>query len=72
MMTEFERKAHIDKLWSKARRYTNKLRFQAKLQNQMCENLKMVVIDNIGDDVELAELELQAKKKLEAWYIINR
>jgi hypothetical protein len=46
------RKARIDHLWNLARRYNNKLRFQARLQKMTESNLKEMMIDDINDDAE--------------------
>ena len=49
-MTEAEKKERIQSLWSKARRYNNKLRFQARLQKMAESNLKEMMIDDINED----------------------
>lgn len=51
-MTAEEKKAHIDQLWNKARRYNNKLRFQARLQKMTESNLKEMMIDDINEEAE--------------------
>lgn len=51
-MTKDEKKAHIKMLWDKARRYNNKLRFQARLQKMTESNLKEMMIDDINEDAE--------------------
>ena len=51
-MTHDEKKAHIDMLWNKARRYNNKLRFQARLQKMTESNLKEMMIDDINEEAE--------------------
>ena len=40
----------MEYLWRKARRYTNKLRFQARLQKMAESNLKEMMIDDINED----------------------
>ena len=40
----------MDQLWQKARRYNNKLRFQARLQKMAESNLKEMMIDDINED----------------------
>lgn len=49
-MTDEQREARVDYLWEKARRYNNKLRFQARLQKMAESNLKEMMIDDINDD----------------------
>jgi len=51
-MSPEEKKAHIDGLWNKARRYNNKLRFQARLQKMTESNLKEMMIDDINEEAE--------------------
>ena len=47
-----QQKERIKLLWSKARRYNNKLRFQARLQKMAESNLKEMMIDDINEDAE--------------------
>jgi hypothetical protein len=49
-MTDEQRKERIKELWDKARRYNNKLRFQARLQKMAESNLKEMMIDDINND----------------------
>lgn len=49
-MNEEEKKERIKELWDKARRYNNKLRFQARLQKMAEQNLKEMMIDDINND----------------------
>ena len=49
-MNEEEKKERIKELWDKARRYNNKLRFQARLQKMAESNLKEMMIDDINND----------------------
>lgn len=51
-LTEAQKKDKIKMLWSKARRYNNKLRFQARLQKMAESNLKEMMIDDINEDAE--------------------
>lgn len=51
-MNEAEKKAHIAQLWNKARRFNNKLRFQARLQKMTESNLKEMMIDDINEEAE--------------------
>jgi len=57
-------------LWNKARRYNNKLRFQARLQKMAESNLKEMMIDDINEeaDEEIQSIENQPKLK---WYLID-
>lgn len=49
-MTDEQKKERIKELWDKARRYNNKLRFQARLQKMAESNLKEMMIDDINND----------------------
>ena len=49
-MNDEEKKERIKELWDKARRYNNKLRFQARLQKMAESNLKEMMIDDINND----------------------
>ena len=51
-MTPEQKKERIQQLWSKARRYNNKLRFQARLQKMAESNLKEMMIDDINEDAD--------------------
>ena len=51
-MTAEEKEERIKMLWSKARRYNNKLRFQARLQKMAESNLKEMMIDDINEDAD--------------------
>ena len=50
-MTPEQKKKRMTELWKKAQRYTNKLRFQARLQKMAESNLKEMMIDDINEDV---------------------
>ena len=50
-MTPGEKKVRIQYLWAKARRFNNKLRFQARLQKMAESNLKEMAIDDLHEDV---------------------
>lgn len=51
-MSSREKKERIQYLWSVARRYTQKLRFQARLQKMAESNLKEMMIDDINEDAD--------------------
>lgn len=51
-MTSQEKEERKKALWNKARRYTNKLRFQARLQKMAESNLKEMMIDDINEDAD--------------------
>jgi len=70
-MTTEERKAHIDQLWNKARRYNNKLRFQARLQKMTESNLKEMMIDDINEEAEDETTTTEPQQKLK-WYLIDK
>jgi len=69
-MTPEQKKERIQQLWSKARRYNNKLRIQARLQKMAESNLKEMMIDDINEeaDEEIQSIENQPKLK---WYLID-
>lgn len=70
-MTDEEKKAHIEQLWNKARRYNNKLRFQARLQKMTESNLKEMMIDDINEEAEDEQTTTEPQQKLK-WYLIDR
>lgn len=70
-MTQEEKKAHIDQLWNKARRYNNKLRFQARLQKMTESNLKEMMIDDINDEAEDETTTTEPQQTFK-WYLIDR
>lgn len=49
-MTKEQKKARINYLWKKARRYTNKLRDRARLQKMSETNLKEMMMDDIEEE----------------------
>ena len=69
-MTEAEKKERIQSLWSKARRYNNKLRFQARLQKMAESNLKEMMIDDINEDADEDNQIIDSQPKLK-WYLID-
>jgi hypothetical protein len=58
-------------LWNKARRYNNKLRFQARLQKMTESNLKEMMIDDINEEAEEETTTTEPQQKLK-WYLIDR
>jgi hypothetical protein len=69
-MTPEEREERVKVLWSKARRYNNKLRFQARLQKMAESNLKEMMIDDINEDDDEENQVIDAQPKLK-WYLID-
>jgi hypothetical protein len=60
----------VDQLWQKARRYNNKLRFQARLQKMAESNLKEMMIDDINEDANEDSTVNENQPKLK-WYLID-
>jgi len=71
-MSEEEKRERIKELWDKARRYNNKLRFQARLQKMAESNLKEMMIDDINNDEtnEANQSDSNQAPKLK-WYLID-
>jgi len=69
-MTPEQKKERIQQLWSKARRYNNKLRFQARLQKMAESNLKEMKIDDINEDADEENQIIDSQPKLK-WYLID-
>lgn len=69
-MTDDQKKQRIQYLWAKARRYNNKLRFQARLQKMAESNLKEMMIDDINEDVNEDNQISENKDRLK-WYLID-
>jgi hypothetical protein len=69
-MTNEEKDERIKALWSKARRYNNKLRFQARLQKMAESNLKEMMIDDINEDADEENQIIDSQPKLK-WYLID-
>ena len=69
-MTAEEQEERIKVLWSKARRYNNKLRFQARLQKMAESNLKEMMIDDINEDADEENQIIDSQPKLK-WYLID-
>ena len=70
-MSDEEKKKHIKNLWNKARRYNNKLRFQARLQKMTESNLKEMMIDDLNEEQEEEGTQQDTQPKLK-WYLIDR
>jgi hypothetical protein len=60
----------IDELWEKARRYNNKLRFEARLKKMADFNLKEMMIDDINEDANEESQVNDQSEKLK-WYLID-
>lgn len=71
-MSPEQKKAHIKMLWDKARRYNNKLRFQARLQKMTESNLKEMMIDDINEDQEEETTHTETQPNKLKWYLIDR
>ena len=69
-MSEKEKKERVEQLWIKARRYNNKLRFQARLQKMAESNLKEMMIDDINEDANEDSTVNENQPKLK-WYLID-
>ena len=68
-MTEQEKKERIAYLWSKARRYTNKLRFQVNLQKKAEMGLREMTVNDV-DEIADDESDIVIQPKLK-WYLID-
>ena len=69
-LTESEQTMRIDELWEKARRYNNKLRFEARLKKMAESNLKEMMIDDINEDANEDSHVNESSEKLK-WYLID-
>lgn len=69
-MSKEEQDERVKTLWSKARRYNNKLRFQARLQKMAESNLKEMMIDDINEDADEENQIIDSQPKLK-WYLID-
>lgn len=70
-MTKEQKHARIRSLWQKARRYTNKLRLQARLQKMSEQNLREMMIEDIQDDDEDDSMSSDNQNKKISWYLID-
>lgn len=71
-MTPQQQKERMDYLWRKARRYTNKLRFQARLQKMAESNLKEMMIDDINEDANEEVQQVEQNQGKLKWYLIDK
>jgi hypothetical protein len=55
-LTREEKDQRIAELWERARRYGNKLRFESRLRKMADSNLKEMMIDDINEDANDANL----------------
>lgn len=62
----------MEYLWRKARRYTNKLRFQARLQKMAESNLKEMMIDDINEDANEEVQQVESNQGKLKWYLIDK
>jgi len=69
-MSAKEQEERVEQLWQKARRYNNKLRFQARLQKMAESNLKEMMIDDINEDANEDSTVNENQPKLK-WYLID-
>jgi hypothetical protein len=69
-LTPAEQEMRIDELWEKARRYNNKLRFEARLKKMAESNLKEMMIDDINEDANEDNQINENQQKLK-WYLID-
>ena len=69
-MTKEEKEKHIKELWTKARRYCNKLRFQSRLQKMTESNINKMMIDDINEEA-LQETNVQENEIKLKWYLID-
>lgn len=69
-MTEVEKQNRIAFLWLKAKRYTSKLRFQARLHRLAENNLKETMIDDTNEN-ESAENQVMDHLPKLKWYLID-
>ena len=69
-MTKDQQKRRIRYLWSKAKRYSNKVRLQARLQKMADQNLREMMIDDIQDDEDDDTHTIDNQQKIR-WYLID-
>ena len=60
----------IAELWERARRYGNKLRFESRLRKMADSNLKEMMIDDINEDANDANLVADSQDKIK-WYLVD-
>jgi hypothetical protein len=71
-LSDQQKKERMDYLWRKARRYTNKLRFQARLQKMAESNLKEMMIDDINEDANEEVQQAESNQGKLKWYLIDK
>lgn len=69
-MSEQERKKRVGELWEKARKYTNKIRFQVRIAKMAEQNQKEMMIDDNIDEEGEDWLKEQEQKKM-PWYMLD-
>ena len=69
-LTKEEKQQRIQELWERARRYGNKLRFESRLRKMADSNLKEMMIDDINEDANDANLVADSQDKIK-WYLID-
>ena len=69
-MSDEEKKVRIRYLWTKARRYNNKIRLQARLQKMSEQNLREMMIEDIQDDDDDEAMNPDNQKRIK-WYLID-
>ena len=69
-MTPNEKKERIAELWIKARRFTNKIRLEVKLEKMAEENLKELNINEDHSDDNNPGQEEKEHEKIE-WYLVD-
>lgn len=65
-----DKKARIKYYWTKAKRYNNKIRLQARLQKMSEQNLREMMIEDIQDDDDDETLSPDNQKRIK-WYLID-
>ena len=57
-------------LWKKAKHYTKKLRFQARLQKMAEQNQREMIVEDVADEGDEENQIIDNEPKLE-WYLID-
>ena len=65
-----QKKERIRELWARARKYTNKIRFVARLQKIQQINLQEMMLDDITEQNDDETLTLESTPKLK-WYMLD-
>ena len=69
-LSKEDKQKRIEELWDRARRYGNKLRFESRLKKMADSNLKEMMIDDINEDANDANLVADSQTKIK-WYLID-